>query len=171
MIMLGSPINGKTHEVLLRNLCHELSGDLPDMFFLGRRGEKRRGVVPMPTMARVLDLCCVHVFLQLVQRFRNQGRDRFSCLLGERDKQVFLFRRQVKRVRFHTLTIPKAPRFCKESREEDGKRAGKRRGRASFTNHSGTRNDGFSGGNLWYNKGRNLVIKRFSEDIVAMDLL
>ena len=68
----------------------------------------------MPTMARVLDLCCVHVFLQLVQRFRKQGRDRLACLLGERDKQVFLFRRQVKRVRFHTLTIPKAPRICKE---------------------------------------------------------
>jgi hypothetical protein len=31
-----------------------------------------------------------------------------------------LFRRQVKRGCFHSLTIPKAPRICKESREKDG---------------------------------------------------
>ncbi len=70
----------------------------------------------MPTMARVLALGCVHVFLQFVQRFRNQGRDGLACLLGKRDKQIFLFRRQIKRIRFHGLTIPKAPCICKELR-------------------------------------------------------
>jgi len=34
----------------------------------------------------------------IIHRFRNQGRDRLACLMGERDKQVFLFRLQFKRV-------------------------------------------------------------------------
>jgi hypothetical protein len=112
--MLRSPINRETSEVLFRDLCHKLGSDFPDMFFPGRRGRSRRGLLPLPTMARVLDLGGVHVFQQLVQRFRNQGRDRLARLLGERDKQIFLFRRQIKRIRFHRLTIPKAPCICKE---------------------------------------------------------
>jgi hypothetical protein len=71
MIMLRSPINRETREVLFRNLCHEFGGDFPDMFFPGRRDRHRSRVCPMLTMAMVLDLGGVHMFLQLVQRFRN----------------------------------------------------------------------------------------------------
>lgn len=112
MIMLRSPINRETREILFRNLCHELSGDFPDMFFPGR--QDRSSLCPMPIMTRVLHLGCMYVFLQCVQRFCNQGRNWLACLLGKRDKQIFLFWRQMKRTRFHGLTIPKAPRICKE---------------------------------------------------------
>jgi len=114
MIMLRSPINRETREILFRNLCHELSGDFPDMFFPGRSDRNRGSLRSMLIMARVLDLGCVDVLLQFVQRFCNQGRDGFACLLSKRDKQIFLFRRQMKRIRFHGLTIPKAPCICKE---------------------------------------------------------
>ena len=71
MIMLRSPINWETREVLFWNLCHELGSDFPDMFFPGRRDRHRGSLRPMLTMTRVLALDCVHVFLQCVQRFRN----------------------------------------------------------------------------------------------------
>ena len=117
MIMLRSPINRETREVLFRDLCHELGSDFPDMFFPGRRDRNRGSLRPMLTMLRVLDLGCVHVFLQFAQCFRNQGRDWLACLLGKRDKQILLFRCQIKRIRFHGLTIPKAPCICKELRQ------------------------------------------------------
>lgn len=113
MIMLCSPINWETREVLFRNLCHELGSDFPDMFFPGRSDRNRGSSRPMPIMTRALDLGCVDVLLQCVQRFCNQDRDGLACLLGKRDKQIFLFRRQMKRIRFHGLTIPKAPCLCK----------------------------------------------------------
>ena len=88
MIMLHRPINREPREILFGNLCHELGGDFPDRFFLGRRGGHRRGLFAGSTMARIVDLCCVHVFLQVVQRFRNQGLDRLAGLLGERGQQT-----------------------------------------------------------------------------------
>ena len=114
MIMLRSSINRETREVLFRNLCHEFGGDFPDRFFSGRSDRNRGSLRPMPIMARVLDPGYVDVLLQCVQRFCNQGGDGLACLLGKRGKQIFLFRRQMKRIRFHGLTIPKAPCICKE---------------------------------------------------------
>ena len=66
MIMLRSPVNRETREVLFRDLCYELAGDFPDMFFPGRRDRNKGNLRPMPIMARVLALGCVHVFLQYV---------------------------------------------------------------------------------------------------------
>ena len=93
MIMLRRPIDRETREVRFWNLRHEFGGDFPDMFFLGRRGGDRRYLLPLPTIVKVLDLFCVHVVLQLVQRCCKQGRDRLAGLLSERGQQAFLFRR------------------------------------------------------------------------------
>ena len=89
MIMLRSSINRETREVLVRNLCREFGSDFPDMLFPGRRDRHRGSLYPMSIMARVLDLGCVHVFLQLVQRFRKQGRDRL--LSPEQARQAGFF--------------------------------------------------------------------------------
>ena len=56
----------------------------------------------------------MHGLLQPLQRFRKQGKNRLARLMGECDKQTFLFRRQSKRARFHSLTIPRAPHIFKE---------------------------------------------------------
>ena len=55
----------------------------------------------------------MHVFLQVVQRFRNQGIDWLAGLLGERSQKTLLCGCQIKRVRFHRLTIAKAPNIRK----------------------------------------------------------
>ena len=86
--MLHRPIHREPREILFGKLCHELGGDFPDMCFLGRRGGNRRGLCARSTIARMLDPFCVHVFLQVVQRFRKQGMDRLASLLGERDQQT-----------------------------------------------------------------------------------
>ena len=98
MIMLRSAIDRETREVFFGHLGHEFGGDFPNMFFLARRGENGRGLFSMLTMVMVLGLFCVYAFLQLVQGFRKQGRDRLAGLLGEGGKQSFLFGRQIIRV-------------------------------------------------------------------------
>ena len=105
MIMLRRPIDRETREILFGNFCHELGGNFPDRFFLGRRGGHRRGLFARSTIARMLDPFCVHVSLQVVQRFRKQGIDRLASLLGERSQKTSWCGCQIQRVRFHRLTI------------------------------------------------------------------
>src|SRR5713101_2787651 len=102
--MLRRAVRGQAIQHLLGHVLEQVVRDLPQGL---RRLVRGYRVCPLAMW--------VDVFLQLVQRFRNQGRDRLACLLGERDQQAFLFRREVKRVCFHSLTIPKAPRICKKS--------------------------------------------------------
>jgi len=61
-----------------------------------------------------------HLVLQPRQGFGQQGSDRLARLSGECDQQVFLFRGQIKSIRIHILTIPRAPPLCKASPERDG---------------------------------------------------
>jgi len=57
----------------------------------------------------------MHLFLQPLQRFRHQGRDRLARLLGERHQQTFLFQCQLKWVCVHTLAISRAWHIFKKS--------------------------------------------------------
>ena len=81
--MLHRAIRGQAIQHLLGHVLEQVGSDLPQGLCHLVRGWGR--------VLRPLAVC-MYVFLQCVQSFRNQGRDRLACLMGERDKQVFLFR-------------------------------------------------------------------------------
>src|SRR5438552_2117769 len=112
--MLGCAIRGQAIQDLLGYVLEQVVRDLPEgLRPLGRR--KGRVVRSLTVWA--------YVFLQIVQRFCQQDRNRLPRLMGEGDQQGFLFRRQLKRLRSHKLTIPRVPHICKASSERALRRA------------------------------------------------
>src|SRR2546426_7448751 len=120
--MLFGPIHGQLGEVVVWDIVEQVGSDFPEML-VARGGRVVRRGCRRVTVARGRRGmgARLHLVLQPRQCFGQQGRDRLARLIGECDQQVFLFRRQIKSMRVHRLTIPRAPPLCKASPERDGR--------------------------------------------------
>ncbi len=114
VIVLIGAIGGKVVQFFVRNVMAGFLEAFPDRLAGWDRGRRRRFHV-----LRLTAICATiseaHLFLQPFERCLNKGKDGFACLLGQRDKQGFLFRRQFKWCCFHNHTVSRTPNVCKKS--------------------------------------------------------